>query len=71
MLLVSLMKIVREIVLLFMLSFVTPTVNAMSIVAVSRSVITLSVSRSQMQRSRHRMRRYGFAPQHQWELLNV
>lgn len=65
------MKIVREIILLFMLSFVTPTINAMSIVAVSRSVITLNAEHAKVLRSRHRMRRYGFVPQQQWEFINV
>jgi hypothetical protein len=65
------MKIIREIVLLFMLSFVTPTVNAISVVAVSRSVITLSVDSGRMLRSRHRIRRYGYLPIQQWEYMNA
>jgi hypothetical protein len=56
------MKVLREIVLLFMLSFVAPTVNAMSIIAVSRSVITLNVDQTRTLRTRHRQRRYGFVP---------
>ena len=71
MLLNSVMKILREIVLLFMLSFVTPTVNAMSIIAVSRSVITLNVDSTRMLRSRHRMRRYGYLPLQQWEFSSI
>jgi len=67
----SVMKILREIVLLFMLSFVTPTVNAMSVVAVQRSVITLNIDNARMLRSRHRIRRYGFLPLQQWELMSI
>ena len=65
------MKVLREIVLLFMLSFVTPTVQAMSIVGISRSVITMNIGSGRMLRSRHRLRRYGFVPNEQWEYTLV
>lgn len=54
-----------------MLSFINPTVSAISIVAVSRSVITLNVDSSRMLRSRHRFRRYGYVSVHQWEFISV
>lgn len=55
------MKLIREIILLVMLSFVTPTINAMSILAAPQAVITLTMDRSLALRSRHRVRRYGYA----------
>ena len=58
------MKVMREIALFVMLSFVSPAVNAMGVVSALRPVIAFNVIEPRASRTRQRTRRYGVGAVH-------